>query len=85
MNPLVIKCIHRLSSLPFLLIHAIFAWAEDRVSIPSSGFGISDKLADAKHVPLVYSEQMHPLLIHLCTKRNIETVITEKLITSGAS
>jgi hypothetical protein len=66
------------------LIHAIFVWAEDRVSIPIIGFGISDKLADAKHVPLVRSGQMHPLSIHLCTK-NIETIITEKLITSGAS
>jgi len=37
------------------MIHAIFAWAEDRVFIPSIGFGIGDKLADAKHVPLVRS------------------------------
>jgi hypothetical protein len=66
------------------LIHAIFAWAEDMVSIHSIGFGIGDKLADAKHIPLVRSGQMHPLSIHLCTK-NIERVITEKLITSGAS
>ena len=29
------------------LILAIFAWAEDRVPIPSMGFGIGDKLADA--------------------------------------
>jgi len=63
------------------LIHAIFAWAEDRVSIPSLGFGIGDKLADAMHVPLVHLGQMHPLSIHLC-KKNIETVIIEKLIRS---
>jgi hypothetical protein len=47
----------------------MFAWAEDRVSSPNSGFGIGDKLADAKHVPLVCSGQMHPLSIHLCTKK----------------
>jgi hypothetical protein len=66
------------------LIHAIFAWTEDRVSIPSIGFGIGDKLADAKHVTLVRSGQMHSLSIHLCTK-NIERGITEKLVISGAS
>ena len=48
---------------PLPLIHAIFAWAEDRVPIPSMGFGISDKMADAMHVLLVRSGQMHPLLI----------------------
>jgi hypothetical protein len=51
------------------LILAIFAWAEDRVPIPSMGLGISDKLADVMHVPLVCSGQMHPLSIHLCTKK----------------
>jgi hypothetical protein len=65
------------------LIHAIFAWAEDRVSIPSMGFGIGDKLADAKHVPLVVRDRCI-LSIHLCTK-NIEAIITKKLITSEAS
>jgi hypothetical protein len=58
------------------LILAIFAWAEDRVPILNVGLGISDKLADAMHVPLVCSGQTHPLSIHLCTK-NIEIVITE--------
>jgi hypothetical protein len=58
------------------LILAIFAWAEDMVLIPSMGFGIGDKLADAMHVPLVRSGQTHPLSIHLYTK-NIETVITK--------
>jgi len=58
------------------LILAIFAWVEDSVPIPSMGFGIGDKLADAMHVPLVRSGQMHPLSIHLCTK-NTETVITK--------
>jgi hypothetical protein len=66
------------------LIHAIFAWAEDSVPIPSVGFGIGDKLADAMHVLVVRSGQMHPLSNHLYTK-NIETVITEKLIRSRAS
>jgi hypothetical protein len=51
------------------LILAIFAWAEDRVPIPSMGLGISDKLADVMHVPLVCSGQMHPLSIHLCKKK----------------
>jgi len=51
------------------MILAIFAWAEDMVPIPSMGFGIGDKLADAMHVPLVRSGQMHPLSIHLCTKK----------------
>jgi hypothetical protein len=51
------------------LIDAIFAWAEDRVPIPSIGFGIDEKLADVMHVPLVHSGQMHPLSIHLCTKK----------------
>ena len=58
------------------MILAIFVWAEDRVPIPSMGFGISDKLADAMHVPLVHSGQMHPLSIHLYTK-NTEIVITK--------
>ena len=51
------------------MILAIFAWAEDMVSIPSMGFGIGDKLVDAMHVPLVCSGQMHPLSIYLCTKK----------------
>jgi hypothetical protein len=51
-----------------------------QVSIPSIG----DKLADAKYVPLVCLGQIHPLSIHLYIK-NIEIVITEKIITSGAS
>ena len=51
------------------MILAIFAWAEDRVPILSMGFGISDKLADAMHVLLVCLGQMHPLSIHLCTKK----------------
>jgi hypothetical protein len=59
-----------------LSILAIFAWAEDRVPIPSMGLGIGDKLANAMHAPLVRSGQTHPLSIHLCTK-NIDTVITE--------
>jgi hypothetical protein len=60
-----------------LLIKAIFARAEDTVPIPSMGFGIVDKLVDAMHVPRIRSRQMHPLSIHLCTKKNIGTVITE--------
>ena len=67
---------YRLNLSPFSLIHAIFAWAEDKILIPSIGFGIGDKLADAIHVPLVCLGQMHPLSIHLCTK-NTETVITK--------
>ena len=51
------------------MILAIFAWAEDMVPIPSMGFGIGDKLADAMHVPLVRSGQMHPLSIHLFTEK----------------
>jgi hypothetical protein len=51
------------------LIHAIFAWAKDRVPISSMGFGIGDKLANAMHIPFVHSGQIHPLLIHLCTKK----------------
>ena len=53
----------------WVVTHAIFAWAEDRVPIPSMGFGIGDKLTDAIHVPHVRSEQMHPLLIHLRKKK----------------
>ena len=51
------------------MILAIFVWTEDRVPIPSMGFGIGDKLVDAMHVPLVRLGQMHPLSIHLCTKK----------------
>ena len=51
------------------MILAVFAWPEDRVLIPSMGFGIGDKLADAMHVPLVRSGQMHPLSIHLYTTK----------------
>jgi hypothetical protein len=40
---------------PFPLILAIFAWAEDKATIPSIGFGIGEKLANAKHEPLVHS------------------------------
>ena len=60
---------YRLNLTKVPMILAIFAWAEDRVPIPSMGFGIGDKLADAMHVPLVRSGQMHPLSIHLCTKK----------------
>jgi hypothetical protein len=60
---------YRLNFLPFPLIHAIFAQAEDSVPISSMGFGIGDKLAGAMHVPLVRSGQMHPLSIHLYTKK----------------
>ena len=56
-----------LTKIPLIL--AIFAWTEDKVLIPSMGFGIGDKLADAMHVLLVCSGQMHPLSIHLCTKK----------------
>jgi hypothetical protein len=31
------------------LIHAIFAWAENKVSIPTIGFGIDEKLANAMY------------------------------------
>jgi hypothetical protein len=65
------------------LIIAIFAWAKDRVPISSIGFGIGEKLADAKHVPLVRSGQIYPLSIHLCIK-NIETschIIMRRVIT----
>ena len=58
------------------LILAIFAWAKDKVPIPSMGFGIGDKLADAMLVSLIRSGQMHTLSIHLCTK-NIGIVITK--------
>ena len=75
---------YRLNLTKVPIILAIFAWVEDRVPIPSMSFGIGDKLADAMHVPLVCSGQMHPLSIHLY-KKNIETVITEKLIRSRAS
>ena len=60
---------YRLNLMKVPMILAIFAWAEDRVFIPSMGFGISDKEADAMHVPLVRSGQMHPLSIYLCTKK----------------
>jgi hypothetical protein len=60
---------YRLSLSPFPLIHAVFAWAEDRVPIPSMGFGIGEKLAGANHVPLVCSGPIHPLSIHLCTTK----------------
>jgi hypothetical protein len=42
---------------------------EDGVSILNIGFGIGDKVADAKYVPLVHSGQMHPLSLHLYTKK----------------
>ena len=60
---------YRLNLTKVPMIFAIFTWAEDRVSIPSMGFGIGDQLADTMHVPLVHSGQMHPLSIHLCTKK----------------
>jgi hypothetical protein len=51
------------------LIIAIFAWVEDRVPNLSIGFGIGEKLANAKHVTLVRSGQIHPLSIYLFTKK----------------
>ena len=46
---------YRLNLMKVPMIFAIFAWAEDRVPIPSMGFGIGDKLADAMHVLHVHS------------------------------
>ena len=60
---------YRLNLMKVPMILAIFAWAEDRVPIPSMGFGIGDKLADTMHVSFVRSGQMHPLSIHLYTKK----------------
>jgi len=37
---------------PMILV--IFAWAEDKVPIPSMGFGIGDKLADAMLWPCMW-------------------------------
>ena len=63
-----------LTKVPMFL--AIFAWVEDMVRIPSMGFGIPDKLADAMHVPLVRSDRcIHSRSISV--QKNTETVITK--------
>ena len=41
---------YRLNLMKVSLILVIFAWAKNRVPIPSMGFGIGDKLADVMHV-----------------------------------
>jgi hypothetical protein len=72
------------------LIHAVFAWAKNRVSIPTIGFGIGEKLANAKYCLSVQDRYIHSQ--SMLAQRNTETschiklgrVIIEELITSGA-
>ena len=59
------------------MILAIIAWTEDRVPIPSMGFGIGDKLADAMHIPLVCFGTDASTLDPSLHKKNTETVITK--------
>ena len=62
------------------MILVIFAWAEDRVHITNMGFGIGDKLADAMHVLLVCSGQMHPLSIFMNNNCSSKVPFLENII-----